>query len=41
MQKRARISFQASAQAPVSARLAHCLPFFHREARLCFSIYIN
>jgi hypothetical protein len=41
MQKRSRLDFQARTQAPVVARLARCLPFFHREARLCFSIYLN
>lgn len=40
IQKRARLDFQAHTQAPMGARLASCLPFFHREGHLYFSIYI-
>jgi hypothetical protein len=41
IQKKARLNFSVQTKARVMAQLARCLPFFHREGRLCFSIYLN
>lgn len=38
--KEAQRDLHRLSSGPVAARLTHCLPFFHRNARLCFSIHL-
>ena len=40
IQKKARRDFSPQTKGRVLAQLANCLPFYHREGRLCFSIYL-
>ncbi len=39
--KAANRDLRAVSQSPANARVANCLPFSHRNARLCFSIYLR
>lgn len=41
MLKEANRDLRRLSDCPVAARLANCLPFYHRNARLCFSIYLR